>query len=115
MSHECTDNKPCPMCPMEIRNLCAVVHNLAWRLTPGSASVCKVVSKFHDMKAAVERVQIAEDTPPEIRKLYEAAKAASECKTLLDLYKHEAALTAASLGVEALSDAHFANEAHWRA
>lgn len=102
------------MCPSDIRNLSAVVHNLAWRLTPGSASLCKVISKFHDMKSALERaaIYITEESPIELRVLLSAAKAASYSETVQDLFMHKAALTMASEGIQPLSDAHFADRKH---
>lgn len=106
--------KPCPMCPMEIRNLSAVVHNLIWRLEPGSGvSYCKLLGKFYDMKRAVEHCPSpAEDAPEPIKLLYSVAREAAESKTIEDLRKFLPRLKEASTAVEVLSDAHFADRSH---
>jgi len=51
------DGKPCPMCPIEIRNLHAVAHNFlnrwdAWRQHGGDFGA--VVEKARDLERAVQ-------------------------------------------------------------
>lgn len=48
------DDKQCPMCPMELRNLFAVAHNLT---VSGTSSPCKFYSLLAELKRAVEQVQ----------------------------------------------------------
>lgn len=107
------DGKPCPMCPMEVRNLAAVVHNLAWRLEDyHGESSCKIIEKFQAMKAAIESMFGRCDWPNELRLLYDMASAASRCETLEGLMKYKTILKSASEGVQPLSDAHFADRKH---
>jgi hypothetical protein len=109
------DDKPCPMCPMEIRNLVAVVHNLAWRLEDyqrNGESSCKVVEKFQAMKAAVDTMFGHCDWPKELRLLYDMASSAARCETLEALLKYTTILKSASDGVQPLADAHFADRKH---
>lgn len=54
------DGKPCPMCPMEMRGLAAIAHNLvnAWDSYKESGeSFCKVAAKMEDLRDAVKMVQ----------------------------------------------------------
>ena len=107
------DGIACPMCPIEWRGLAATAYNLCNRLNPCSVdSLCRVGSKVHDLRAAVDRVVFAPGDPVELRKLYEACRKVSECKTWAEVFALEDELKAASLGVEPLSDAHFANPMH---
>jgi hypothetical protein len=100
---------------MEVRNLAAIVHNLAWRLDDylqNGASPCKVIEKFHAMKAAVDQMFGHCDWPKELRLLYDMASSASRCETLGALLKYKTILKSASDGVQPLSDAHFADRKH---
>jgi hypothetical protein len=50
------DGKPCPMCPVEIRNLAAVAHNLLSQLDRG-ASLCTVQATLSSLRSAVKMVE----------------------------------------------------------
>lgn len=50
------DGKPCPMCPVEIRNLAAVAHNLISQLDR-KASECKIAETINSLRAAVKMVE----------------------------------------------------------
>lgn len=50
------DGKPCPMCPVEIRNLAAVAHNLLSQLDRG-ASLCTVQATLSSLRGAVKMVE----------------------------------------------------------
>lgn len=56
------DGKPCPACPMEIRNLAAVAHNLLnrWDMVERGGDACaraKFRQKLEDLRDAVKQVQ----------------------------------------------------------
>jgi hypothetical protein len=107
------DGKPCPVCPIEVRNLTAVVHNLAWRLLAyhgGCAST--IIEKFHLMQSAVSDCRLPEDAPTELRQLWLAAEAASKATRVVDLLPHGTALKAATDAVQPLVDSHFADRQH---
>ena len=58
------DGKPCPMCPIEIRNLSATAHNAVnrwddWRQR--GESLCKLESKMEDLRRAVAVVKPLSD------------------------------------------------------
>ena len=50
------DGKPCPMCPMEIRNLHATAHNYI-NAVKGGDSPERVARKFAGLVDAVEKAQ----------------------------------------------------------
>jgi hypothetical protein len=50
------DGRPCPMCPVEIRNLAAVAHNLLSQLDRG-ASLCTVQATLSSLRSAVKMVE----------------------------------------------------------
>lgn len=54
--HPPYDGRPCPMCPMEIRNLSAVAHNLLAQLDRGASS-CKLEETLDSLRRAVESVR----------------------------------------------------------
>jgi hypothetical protein len=107
------DGIACPMCPTDVRGLSAVAHNLRNRLRPGAVdSLCQIGSKVHDLRAAVEKVTITAEAPVELQRLYEVCQKIAKCTTYAEVFALEDELREASVGVEPLSDAHFANREH---
>lgn len=122
------DGKACPMCPGAIRNLSAVVHNFLWRWETGGSSPCKAQEKFGYVSMAVAEVAplITADTHDAVRTLHEAAadfvnwwgrvavstNAESRAFAQETLRERGQKLKAASLAIEPLSAAHFADRLH---
>ena len=111
------DGIPCPMCPLEIRGLAAVAHNLCWRLKDAHLeSPCIISAKFHSLKRAVRLVDevkaITEDSPMELRRLREVAWEMDGCETINELLSFKDELQKAVDAVQILSDKHFSNKMH---
>jgi hypothetical protein len=109
------DGKPCPMCPMEVRNMSAVVHNLALRLNDYSnypESTCKIIRDFNNLQRAIDSVELPANAPEALKALHSAATDACKSETVADLLRHKEKLKSASLAVRPLSGAHFADRRH---
>lgn len=100
------DGKPCPMCPMDVRNVSAVVHNFLWRWPD------------HDwQRKAYQIVQsrpadVQSDDPAVQRLLKAAAALVSAIEAQADIAPLIPELRAAHAAAEKLSDAHFSDPEH---
>lgn len=99
------------MCPTNVRNLSATVHNLTVRLEHGECA-SKIASKWRDVVDAANSVTLPDDAPQELKNLLSIAIDASKAETIADLRTLTGALKAASGAVGPLSRAHFANGLH---
>lgn len=102
------DGKPCPVCPLEVRNLSAIAHNLVLRLRGRSTSSDTGVE---DLDRAVKMVAVNEQTHQAIVELRDAGQrfvssvGGKRGFPVVDL-------DTARLAMQPLVEAHFADPKH---
>lgn len=106
------DGKPCSMCPIEWRNLYALMHNLANELKYPHKSPRKIQEKWSSISRAAGTVEITPETPRELRDLKAIALRVAKCDTVADLLAILVDIRGAAAFVQPLVDAHFADHFH---
>lgn len=106
-----SDEKQCPMCPVEFRNISATAGNLLNRLNSNS-TLCDVNKKFNSLCDAVTDIQFDESTDQRIKDLISICDRVVQCKTLKDLIDIKDELQEAYNPVSILVDKHFEDGNH---
>jgi hypothetical protein len=104
-ANEMSENK-CPMCPVDIRNLSAVSHNLLMRIKRNDFSA-SLSRKFEDLKSAI--LTINDHTHPDVQNFISVMVKVSKCKRRSDLYNFEEEIDKAHSPIRKLCEFHFKN------
>ena len=98
----------CPMCPITVRDLSAVIYNLNNRLQSSGFSMCSVLKKFSSVVDSVSYLPAdysSEDAT--VQKLIDLARKVAGLKTIDELFAIKDEINSVVEEVQPLSNKHF--------